>query len=381
MAHDDDLDMWDDDPLVRALRAPASSSELAGEDEALAAFRAAVPRRSKRRLARRMGTGAGTLAVAVALSGGVAAAYTHTLPGPVQRVAHSWFGEIGVGAPTAGHVGAKHPSRSHGARGSGAPVTPLSRRTTTPSPPSAGPNPAVGPSARSKPVAAVTPRPADQPSHRGRATAPYPPTPVASPNPSPTASTPPRQHLVPADVSGTVSAQRVPAGTGVTLSGRLTTSSGAAVPGRRIVAQSRPAGGHQRWSPVATARTDSAGDVSFSLPALSRTTRLRLKARHRVHSAVSTVVVVPTLEASTTRNGTSYDVSITSAGLQPGDTLVVVRRQRGHRMVVARLSVDGSGSVGFTVPAPRRRDRRYRVITRRTHAHAGATTTFVASRP
>jgi hypothetical protein len=177
-----------------------------------------------------------------------------------------------------------------------------------------------------------------------------------------------------------VSAQRVPAQATVTLSGRLTTSSGAGVPDRRVVAQWRPPGQHERWSAIGTADTDSAGDVSISTPGLSRTSRLRLKAPHRVHSAVSTVIVVPTVEASIVRNGKQYDVTITSSGLQPGDIVVVARRARGHRTVVARVGVDGSGSASVTVAVPKRKDVTFKVRTRRTAAHAAATTTFIAPR-
>jgi hypothetical protein len=162
------------------------------------------------------------------------------------------------------------------------------------------------------------------------------------------------------------------------MSGRLTTSSGAAVPDRRVVAQSRPAGQHQGWTVVGSARTDSDGAVTIDVPALSRTTRLRLKAPRRVHSQVATVVVVPTLGSSLSRNGQQYDVTVTSAGLQPGDTIVVVRRLRRHRTVVARLAVDGSGNAAFTVAAPRKRDVKFHVLTRRTASHAGAKTSFVA---
>jgi hypothetical protein len=377
MAHDDDVEKWDDDPLVRALRAPGTAAELAGQDEALAAYRVAVPRRPHRRLARRMGTGAGTFVVAVALSGGVAAAYTHTLPDPVQRVAHSWFGDLGVGAPTAGRAvtGHSHPRPAHGP-GPGAPVVPAAHGSDNPTQtastaPSGAPAPAA--SRRAHPATLPSPAPSRSPGAKPSAQ----PAPVTSPTPSPTpTSTPPR--LKPAAVTATVSAERVPPGSSVTVSGQLTTSSGAPVPDRRVVVQTRPAGQHQRWSVVASARTDSSGDVTLDVPGLSRTTRLRLKAPHRVHSSVSTVVVLPTLAASITRDGNRYAVTVSSSGLQPGDTLNVVRRHRGHRLVVHRVTVDGSGDAGFTIRVPRRRDVTFRVVTRHTKSHAGARTTFVA---
>jgi hypothetical protein len=179
-------------------------------------------------------------------------------------------------------------------------------------------------------------------------------------------------------VTESVSAQRIPASSGVTMSGQLTTSSGAPVPDRRVIAQARPAGQHQSWSPVGSARTDSAGDVTIDVPALSRTTRLRFVARHRVHSVVATVVVVPTVQASVSRTGKSYAVTVTSTGLQPGDTLTVVRRLRGHRTVVDRVSVDGSGVARFTVGVPRKRNVTFHVLVHKTASHAAAATEFLA---
>ncbi len=76
--HDDDLTPWHDDPLVRALRAPGTDDELAGEAEFLAAFRAAQPPPAPtpigagrlRRAGRRLGGGGTAVVVAVALGAG-----------------------------------------------------------------------------------------------------------------------------------------------------------------------------------------------------------------------------------------------------------------------------------------------------------------------
>jgi hypothetical protein len=381
MAHDDDLEMWDDDPLVRALRAPGTPSELAGEAEALAGFRSAVPRRSRRRLARRMGTGAGTFAVAVALSGGVAAAYTHTLPDPVQRVAHTWFGGIGVGAPTAGRATTGHSGRAHSSsHGSGGAVAPVDHPSSPSAPSTSTPHSAVPTPATGADAAPGGSKPAAHPSASAGSKAPTGPAPVTPPKPTPTASRPSQPRLVPAAMTGSVSAQRIAAASSVTMSGRLTTSSGAAVPDRRVVVQSRPAGAHQRWSPVATTTTDSDGDVTIGVPGLSRTTRLRLRAPRGVHSAVATVVVVPALQASVSRAGDQYDVTVTSTGLQQGDTLVVARRLRGRHTVVDRVTVDSAGDASFTVGVPPKRDVTFHVLAHRSAAHAAAVATFVAPR-
>jgi hypothetical protein len=170
----------------------------------------------------------------------------------------------------------------------------------------------------------------------------------------------------------------VPAGTGVTLSGRVTSASGAAVPNRKVVAQARAAGQGQPWAKVGSGRTDAQGDVSIDVPVLNRTTRLRLVAARGVHSTPATVVVVPALSASLSPDGKKYAVTVTSAGLQPGDVLVVSGRVNGHR-VARRVKVDGSGTAQFVVPVPKKRDVTFHVVVRRTASHAAAATSFVAT--
>src|SRR5438309_11634852 len=97
--HRDELSEWVDDPLVQALQAPGTADELLGVEDMVAEFRAAVPRRSRRRLVHRVGTGATTVIVAIGLTGGVAAAaYTRTLPAPLQSAMHSLLGPVGVPA-------------------------------------------------------------------------------------------------------------------------------------------------------------------------------------------------------------------------------------------------------------------------------------------
>src|ERR1044072_5097449 len=97
MSPHDDLGRWEDHELVRALRAPGRPTELAGEEQYVAAFRAAHGRTGTvvalRRGIRRLGAGGTAVVVVVGLSSGVAAAaYTRNLPDPVQRVVHDVLG-------------------------------------------------------------------------------------------------------------------------------------------------------------------------------------------------------------------------------------------------------------------------------------------------
>ena len=114
----DDLAPWADDDLVRALRAPGTATELAEQEQYVGAFREAgrsTVRSLPRRAAGRLGAGGTAVVVTVALTSGVAAAYTGNLPDPVQQVAHS---VIGAPAPDtdARHHGAASGPHGHGGR-------------------------------------------------------------------------------------------------------------------------------------------------------------------------------------------------------------------------------------------------------------------------
>src|SRR4029079_18281004 len=93
----DDLARWADDDLVRALRAPGTTAELSQQEQYVAAFResrgtSARVRSLPRRAAGRLGAGGTAVVLTVAMTSGVAAAYTGHLPDPVQQIAHSVIG-------------------------------------------------------------------------------------------------------------------------------------------------------------------------------------------------------------------------------------------------------------------------------------------------
>src|SRR5205085_2773753 len=132
MEEHDDLAGWADDDLVRALRAPGTEAELADEGQYVAAFRSAQGSTSVRSLPHRtvgrLGAGGTAVVLTVALTSGMAAAYTGHLPDPLQQIAHR---VIGAPAPV---TGAGHPGRGQGRHGSASP--PLSRRSTATAAPS-----------------------------------------------------------------------------------------------------------------------------------------------------------------------------------------------------------------------------------------------------
>jgi hypothetical protein len=115
--------------------APPRDVEIAGEDAAVAAFRAArrsahAPAPSRRRslLTKFLGAKAAALAVAGAVSvGGVAAAATGSLPTQAQQAAHDVLGGLGVPSPDASAASDDHSA----ARPAGAGAAGLCRAWST----------------------------------------------------------------------------------------------------------------------------------------------------------------------------------------------------------------------------------------------------------
>lgn len=329
---------WEVEPLVRALRAPGTPEELAGEATLLSAYREAhAAPQSVRRLVGRFGLGATSAVAAVVLSAGVAAAYTQALPDPVQRIAHGVLGPVGVPAPQkqepAARVALPEPSPT-----SSASTTPTATPTATPtrSPGPGRPSPTRAPAA--PPTVGTTGSPADLPS----------PTPEPGATPTTGTTSPPRP--VPAAVAVRTSSSRVPAGGTARVIGSLTADDGSALRRRTVSFWVRPVGGS--WSKVGTARTDRAGRVSFTTPALDRTTRVRLGTPSGVLSEVLTVVVVPQLVVSVVEQGGTSTVTVSTTGAREGETVTAFRSVGGKLVRVGSARVGPDGSAVVSVPTP-----------------------------
>lgn len=328
MEHDE-YDAWDDDELVRALRAPGTPSELAGEAEILAAYRTRGTGRTVGRIAGRFGVGATAIAASVALSGGVAAAaYTQTLPDPVQRFAHGVLGPVGVPAPekprprpeTPPSAGASRTQAPDASPGAGEPQAPATR---TPTAPGVVPPPATPTATPGAPTS--TPEPTDAPSPP----APGPPVLTATP-----------------------SATRVTFGGTVTVSGTLTADDGTPLANRTVGLGTRVGG--QPWRRVAVGRTDASGAVTLVSRALTRNTSLRLAGAEGLRSAVARVVVVPVVQATAEDDAGTTTIRIACQGVAAGDTVVLYRRQASGLVEVARTTADASGSASFVTATPKR---------------------------
>jgi hypothetical protein len=358
---DDDLARFRDDPLVQALTAPGSESELAGEAAVRAAFRESVPARGQHRLAARVGAGGTVIAVAVALSGGVAAAYTAAWPDSVQRVLHDALGGVGVPAPD------KPPRPTPGGGAAVAPVPAAAPAiSSTPTPP---PRTSLSPLASAAGAAATgtsTTPPASATSIA-----------VGTTSPSPSATGAGRSRPVAgAQVGISVSAERVPAGSGVSVDGVLTAPDGTPIAGKRVVLFVRLAGS-PGWRRVDVGTTANDGKVSFDVPAVDHNTRFVLRAGHRVRSSVARVVVVPVITvqvAGTAPGAQSTTVTVTVSGADAGD--IVVLHRAGVRTSSQQGRLDGSLTASFTVPVSQTRELHYRVVIGRTASHAAHALAF-----
>lgn len=331
---DEEQDQWDDDALVRALRAPGTPAELADQARFVAAYRAQRSSGSLGRLVGRFGIGATTVVTTIALSGGVAAAaYTSSLPDPVQRFAHDVLGPVGVPP-----VAPKPPVAKAPATSPSAPATPdtPSREEPTPQVSLAPGTPAASPT----PTPSVVVVPGSPPSS----------DPAPSPSPSPGATPSPRR--TPGALSATASDSKVPFGSAITVSGVLSDTEGLPLGNRVVRLGGRVSG--QPWTRFAVGRTDREGRIVLQTPALAENTNLRLTTRENLRSSVSRVVVVPVVHASSTAENGSTTILFTTQGAQPEDVVKAYRRQGDRLVEIGAVTLDENGSATFSVPTPKR---------------------------
>lgn len=117
--------------LTAAVAAPGRSDELAGEDAAVAAFRAVRPPADSKPVRSRSLRLAALVGAAVLLLGGVAgAASTGALPDGAQAVAHDTLGAVGVSVP------APSPSPGRAVRAAPRPTSHAASRPARSAPPS-----------------------------------------------------------------------------------------------------------------------------------------------------------------------------------------------------------------------------------------------------
>jgi hypothetical protein len=352
--HDPDDDFLDA-PHVRALRAPALPGELDGEDAALGAFRRSVPGRRRRRRTVRLATGGSALVIVMGVTGGVAAAYPSTLPGPVQNAFHRVLGPVGVPAAPLAAPRQKQP---------------LARPTHQPTRaahPSQRPHPAVVSRVSASPRAAAPAAPAALPLSSPSPPAARAASPTASPSPSPAARP---------TLSATASRRVVPVHQGLQLRGLLTRD-GQPIGGRTVYAAVYDAGGSS-WRQVAKGQTAEDGSVSLHVGPLVRSSRVRL-ATQAVATTPIAITVVPRLTATMTRSsdGNRYAVDVSADGGAAGDSVVLQRYDGASWVRVAAHQLGDRARTRFSIAVPTA-PTRYRVRLAVTRAHGAAGIAFTA---
>jgi len=161
----------------------------------------------------------------------------------------------------------------------------------------------------------------------------------------------------------------------VTVFGHLATSGDAPVSGQEVWLLERPVG-ETGATQVASGTTGADGSVEMTSPALTHSVRVRLVTGTKVRSSAITVVVLPAVEVAVQAAGPGYDVSVTTNGGDPGDSVVLQQRKGGEWVQVAATALDGSDGADFSVPIPAKHKGHYRVVLARTTAHGYAATRF-----
>jgi hypothetical protein len=326
-----------------------------------------VPKRSRRRYIGRIGVGGAAVTTAVILSSGAAAAYTSSLPRPVQNFISHATNPLGLNVPE------KHPNHSKSVIAN--PVTtpsavPVSTPPAAPSPTASHrvppkPHHSTAPTKKPHPSPTATPTPITIPTTTPTAT----PTPTPTPTPTGTPSG--------GSITISVGATSVQVNGTVTAYGKVANPDGSPVAGMQVWLLERVAG-TTGVSQVAAGTTGADGAVALTTPPLTHSVRLRLVTDAKVRSASIGVTIQSTIMATVANNGTSASVRIVTTGAALGDSVAIEERIDGAWQLVAANQLDESGAALFAVDLPTgHRADHYRAVLRRSSAHGGAVTTFL----
>ena len=351
------------DQLFRTLTAPATPDELAGEQDALAMFRAnirppansafpstafpgtafpgtASPGAGSRRSAAR-GFGAPLrwgirLAAAgtLVLGGAAAAAYATALPAPVQHIAHAVLGFAGVPDDSRGSAPSPHRHHHH-----------------------------TGPAAGGSATAPVQVPPA--------------PTGPISPSASPsaTASATPTASVAagPTLLSAVAASTEITAGSDAIIDGRLTRS-GKVVPGIAVTLYERRAG-RPNWRVAGVEQTNADGNVVIHVAALATNAVFRLKIPGAPPSAAVRIIVQPPI-AAVLEPGPTYarDALVVSTQYAHRGNVVVLQVQspKGSWIYLRSKRLNAAGRTTFILSGTRLKNREVRVVLLATVRHAAS---------
>jgi hypothetical protein len=348
------------DELFRTLTSEPTLAELAGEQSALAMFRAnitppaspatapiptrrlpAEPKPPVTRLFRRTPGWGIRLAAAVVVVLAVAmasAAYTAVLPQPVQLLAHRVLGFAGVpNPPRAGHPGGST-RRSRGAPTSGHSGSSPGR--ATPGHTAHGSTPS-------------------QPAHKSA-------SPSASPSTSPSAATGSAQ------LSASASRAEIAAGSQVVIDGQLTRS-GAGVAGVTVQLVEHLVG-HPFWHLAGTGQTTADGNVAVTVSAVPANAVFRLRVRGVAHSANVLVTVIPPITATLTPGAAGLrDVLAVTTQYAHRGNVVQLEVQRGTGWTYLRQRrLNAAGKTAFVLDGTRLKNLEVRVVLLATARHGAS---------
>lgn len=374
--------------LFDDLTSPGTPDELAGEQAARAMFaaakavrtqpfgitqsppRQAAPRRTTARRTRKApvrhgGQVGGRLVAAAtviaAAFGFAAAGYAEVLPPPLQHVAYQILGFAGV--PNAPGSPGSTLTSGPGVSQSQHPVgRPTSAQPTTGGP--ASPSPSNG----------TTSSPSASPSARHHSPGPGSPSPTPSSPGSPSPSGAVRLMLSAAQT-------QIMAGDSVQFTGSLT-KDGQPEPGVRLTLLELIAG-HSTWKRVAHARTGAQGELTLTVPSVSKNASFLVADPHGARSSEVSVVVAPPVSLSIAQASHHVDqLAVASPLAQRGDVVELEvsasdgswRVLRTHRLDRARRTVFTvvAGKVGLTYQAV--------VLATKVHGQSVSTTVTVAAR-
>ncbi|HEX9065039.1 MAG TPA: hypothetical protein VF843_08010 [Streptosporangiaceae bacterium] len=339
-----DLDRAGLDKVFGALTAPGSADELAGEPQALAAFRVATAAGHRSRQARPAARPpswrpltALASAAAVVIVAMIGAAYAEVLPAPVQRAAYHLLGFAGVPSP-----GQSGPSAS-GHRPHG--------HVTA----SAGPGRSSSPG---------QPAPSRSGSGRGRSGSakPTPGRPARSRSGSPAAiaiAITPQAAQIAADAHAVISAR----------------ASAHGQPARaiRLTLQEQPAG-QTGWTAAGTVTTRADGTAVVRTAALTVNTSFRFTDGSGDASATASVTVVlpVTIAAAQVKGKKHLAVSVSVPLASPGDDVVVQAWSGSGWLDVKTRQLGQHGVPVIVTLPPQYAGAQVRAVLKKTTAHAAS---------
>ncbi|HUC26587.1 MAG TPA: hypothetical protein VMA73_28125 [Streptosporangiaceae bacterium] len=359
------------DQLFRILTTGPAPDELAGEQGALAMFRATIsplagpapvngprvngtpvngttvpipghgitsPKRSIRhpfRVPVRWGVRLAAAGV-IAIGGTTAAAYAAALPAPVQNLAHHVLGIVGV--PAAHHPHHTATSQTRGYHSGG----PAGRSGT-----SSG--------RHSHPSQAAKPSPSAHSS--------------ASPSASPSSSTVTGSAVL----SASASTPDIMGGTAPVIDGQLTRA-GTGVSGVTVTLVERLAG-HPLWHVAGTAQTTSGGFVAITGPPLATNAAFRLRFPGGVHSASVLVTVTPQVAVVLTpgASGLRDLLTVTTQYAKPRNVVwLQVQSASGGWVNLRSKRLNAAGKTWFILSGKNLENKTVQVVLMATIKHGSA---------